>query len=86
VRGARDLHDHDRRRAGERAREPEQALEPLLRREEVEQLRDAHARQRAEEVPAEEAARLRERRVHRAVNQDRARALAEPSGGPPASG
>lgn len=67
VRGAGDLHGDDGRRARERAREPDEALEARLGREEVEELGDAHADERADEVAPYEHARLRKRRVDGAV-------------------
>ena len=69
MRGTGDLHGDNRRRARQRAREPDEALEAFLGREKVEELCDAHANECTDEVPPYQHARLRERRVDSSINQ-----------------
>ena len=73
--GAGHLHDHDGRRAGKGPGKPVELLETRFGGEVVEEFGDADAGDRAEDVPAEETAGLCERRVERAVDENRRRAL-----------
>ena len=69
MRGAGDLHGDNRQRARQRPREPDEALETFLRREKVEELGDAYANERPDEVSPHQHARLRERCVDGTIDQ-----------------